>query len=139
MSQPRRVARFASGPLQCVRCSPRGGWAEALLPRADECGDIQGVPQARIHFEGGQVMLRMPDTSASVPTSSPAAGARRCRPDSANDAAGRSPTGAPTGQVGVTDGLAYAHTGQRAQPASRTAASTSERSGPNPRQGRLVR
>ncbi|GGT22163.1 hypothetical protein ACK389_10655 [Streptomyces antibioticus] len=40
--------------------------AEALLPRADEYGDIKGVPGARTHVEGGQVVLRVLDTSASV-------------------------------------------------------------------------
>ncbi|MFI6370019.1 hypothetical protein [Streptomyces sp. NPDC050546] len=40
--------------------------AEALLPRADEYGDIMGVPGARTHVEDGQVVLRVPDTSASV-------------------------------------------------------------------------
>ncbi|WP_143664514.1 hypothetical protein, partial [Streptomyces sp. NRRL B-24572] len=40
--------------------------AEALLPRADEYGDIKGVPGARTHIEDGQVVLRVPDTSASV-------------------------------------------------------------------------
>lgn len=40
--------------------------AEALLPRADEYGDVNGVPGARTHIEGGQVVLRVLDTSASV-------------------------------------------------------------------------
>ncbi|WP_149182668.1 hypothetical protein [Streptomyces sp. TRM49041] len=40
--------------------------AEALLPRADEYGDIKGVPGARTHVERGQVVLRVLDTSASV-------------------------------------------------------------------------
>ncbi|MFG3384079.1 hypothetical protein [Streptomyces sp. NPDC047999] len=40
--------------------------AEALLPRADEHGDVKGVPGARTHIEDGQVVLRLPDTSASV-------------------------------------------------------------------------
>jgi hypothetical protein len=40
--------------------------AEALLPRADEHGDIKGVPGARTHIERGQVVLRVLDTSASV-------------------------------------------------------------------------
>ncbi|MFT9784701.1 hypothetical protein ACMZ5E_00470 [Streptomyces rhizosphaericola] len=40
--------------------------AEALLPRADEYGDVKGVPGARTHVEDGQVVLRVPDTSASV-------------------------------------------------------------------------
>ncbi|MFI8219938.1 hypothetical protein [Streptomyces sp. NPDC085932] len=39
---------------------------EALLPRADEYGDIMGVTGARTHVEDGQVVLRVPDTSASV-------------------------------------------------------------------------
>ncbi|MFE5842030.1 hypothetical protein ACFQ7N_10325 [Streptomyces niveus] len=40
--------------------------AEQLLPRADEYSDIQGVPGARTHIEGGKVVLRVLDTSASV-------------------------------------------------------------------------
>ncbi|GAA3904328.1 hypothetical protein GCM10022244_13120 [Streptomyces gulbargensis] len=40
--------------------------AEALLPRADEYGDVKGVPGARTHVEDGRVVLRVPDTSASV-------------------------------------------------------------------------
>ncbi|MFF2805522.1 hypothetical protein ACFVUT_37550, partial [Streptomyces sp. NPDC058051] len=40
--------------------------AQVLLPRADEYGDIKGVPGARTHIEGGQVVLRVLDTSASV-------------------------------------------------------------------------
>ncbi|MFF4205494.1 hypothetical protein ACFYZ8_33120 [Streptomyces sp. NPDC001668] len=40
--------------------------AEVLLPRADEYGGIQGVPGARTHVEGGQVVLRLLDSSASV-------------------------------------------------------------------------
>lgn len=40
--------------------------AELLLPRADEYGDIKGVPGARTYIEGGQVVLRVLDTSASV-------------------------------------------------------------------------
>nr|WP_024127715.1 hypothetical protein [Streptomyces sp. F12]AHE40479.1 Hypothetical protein pFRL6_392 [Streptomyces sp. F12] len=40
--------------------------AEVLLPRADEYGDITGVPGARSHIEGGQVVLRLLESSASV-------------------------------------------------------------------------
>lgn len=40
--------------------------AKVLLPRADEYGDIEGVPGARSHVEGGQVVLRVVGTSASV-------------------------------------------------------------------------
>ncbi|MBY8889294.1 hypothetical protein K7472_31295 [Streptomyces sp. PTM05] len=40
--------------------------ARVLLPRADEHGDITGVPGARTHVEDGQVVLRVLDTSASV-------------------------------------------------------------------------
>ncbi|MCL3998143.1 hypothetical protein [Streptomyces lavenduligriseus] len=40
--------------------------AGVLLPRADEFGGITGVPGARAHVEGGQVVLRMLGTSASV-------------------------------------------------------------------------
>lgn len=40
--------------------------AEVLLPRADEYGDIRGVPGGRTHIEDGQVVLRVLDTSASV-------------------------------------------------------------------------
>ena len=40
--------------------------AEVLLPRVDEYGDVQGVPGARTHIEGGQVVLRLLDSSASV-------------------------------------------------------------------------
>ncbi|MGI5473280.1 hypothetical protein [Streptomyces sp. CA-132043] len=40
--------------------------AAVLLPRAEEYGDIKGVPGARTHVEDGHVVLRVPDTSASV-------------------------------------------------------------------------
>ncbi|MFD5124137.1 hypothetical protein [Streptomyces sp. NPDC058385] len=40
--------------------------AAVLLPRVDEYGDVKGAPGARTHIEGGQVVLRVPDTSASV-------------------------------------------------------------------------
>ncbi|MFE7111136.1 hypothetical protein ACFU98_46025 [Streptomyces sp. NPDC057575] len=40
--------------------------AKVLMPRADEYGDIEGVPGARTHIEDGQVVLRVLDTSASV-------------------------------------------------------------------------
>ncbi|WP_406145519.1 hypothetical protein [Streptomyces anulatus] len=40
--------------------------AEKLLPRADESGEIHGVPGARAHVESGRVVLRVVGTSASV-------------------------------------------------------------------------
>ncbi|MFF3750575.1 hypothetical protein ACFYYH_08965 [Streptomyces sp. NPDC002018] len=40
--------------------------AEVLLPRAEEYGDVKGVPGARSYIEDGQVVLRVLDTSASV-------------------------------------------------------------------------
>ncbi|MGW2917733.1 hypothetical protein ACWDBF_07695 [Streptomyces angustmyceticus] len=40
--------------------------ADVLLPRADEHGEVQGVPGVRAHVEDGQVVLRMLDTSASI-------------------------------------------------------------------------
>ncbi|MEU4174707.1 hypothetical protein [Streptomyces sp. NPDC026589] len=40
--------------------------AEALLPRADEYGEIHGIPGARAHVEDGRVVLRLLGTSASV-------------------------------------------------------------------------
>lgn len=40
--------------------------AEVLLPRADEHGEIAGVPGACTHVENGNVVLRMVGTSASV-------------------------------------------------------------------------
>ncbi|MFJ3842266.1 hypothetical protein ACIPY6_43245 [Streptomyces sp. NPDC090054] len=40
--------------------------AEVLLPRADEYGEITGVPGARTHVENGQVLLRLLGTTASV-------------------------------------------------------------------------
>ncbi|MFD9724605.1 hypothetical protein [Streptomyces sp. NPDC059072] len=40
--------------------------AKALLPRADEYGEITGVPGARAHVEDGKVVLRLLGTTASV-------------------------------------------------------------------------
>ncbi|MFF0216101.1 hypothetical protein [Streptomyces vinaceus] len=40
--------------------------AKALLPRADEYGEIRGVPGARPHIENGAVVLRLLGTAASV-------------------------------------------------------------------------
>ncbi|MFK0049403.1 hypothetical protein ACIQU4_35975 [Streptomyces sp. NPDC090741] len=40
--------------------------AKVLLPRADEYGEITGVPGARTHVENDQVVLRRPGTTASV-------------------------------------------------------------------------
>lgn len=54
------VERRDSGETQALDL------AEVLLPRADEYGDIKGVPGARSHVENGQVVLRVVDTSASV-------------------------------------------------------------------------
>jgi hypothetical protein len=64
----RLLIRFEAHPVE--RPAPNEtqalDLAEALLPRADEYGDIMGVPGARTHVEDGQVVLRVPDTSASV-------------------------------------------------------------------------
>ncbi|MFF4331185.1 hypothetical protein ACFYZT_32355 [Streptomyces sp. NPDC001591] len=40
--------------------------AKVLLPRTDEYGEITGVPGARTRVENGQVLLCLPDTTASV-------------------------------------------------------------------------
>ncbi|MEU8842963.1 hypothetical protein AB0D97_28150 [Streptomyces roseus] len=40
--------------------------AKTLLPRADEYGQITGVPGARPHIENGKVVLRLLGTTASV-------------------------------------------------------------------------
>ncbi|MFJ2753553.1 hypothetical protein [Streptomyces sp. NPDC087297] len=40
--------------------------AKVLMPRADEYGEITGVPGARTHIENGQVLLRLLGTTASI-------------------------------------------------------------------------
>ncbi|MFB8247297.1 hypothetical protein ACFC5X_19920 [Streptomyces sp. NPDC055952] len=57
----RLLIRFEDDPVE--RPAPNEtqalDLAEALLPRADEHGDIMGVPGARTHVEDGQVVLRV--------------------------------------------------------------------------------
>ncbi|MEU6404532.1 hypothetical protein [Streptomyces sp. NPDC046985] len=67
-SSDRLLIRFEADPVE--RPDPDETQAlelaAALLPRADEYGDVSGVPGARTRVEDGQVVLRVLDTSASV-------------------------------------------------------------------------
>lgn len=64
----RLLIRFEGDPVE--RRGPEESQArdlaEVLLPRADEYGEITGVPGARTQVEDGKVVLRVLETSASV-------------------------------------------------------------------------
>lgn len=115
-------------PVRTVRPAAAAGPRRAAAACRRARRPFEGCPGPYPHREragdaahAGHVRLRPYRQPGCRGTAvSTGLGPRRC---------GRSPTGALTGQVGVADGPAYAHTGQRTQPASRTAASTFERSG----------